>query len=86
MGLGVGPVHRQKPGQKQEIRRESSSSSFETLVVPAAASINAEEEEELEVKYLKLLNEMLCGIGEILIPFDEIIVCDIDHRHLTRHS
>ena len=39
--LRPGPVHR----QKQETRPESNSSSFETLVVPAAASINAEEGE-----------------------------------------
>ena len=41
LGLKAASTH----PQKQEIRSESSSSSFETLVAPNASSINTEEEE-----------------------------------------
>ena len=49
---GAGQTHHQKPVPKQQQESQppkSNSSSFETLVVTEASSINAEEAEETEV-------------------------------------
>ena len=51
---GAGPTHHQKPIPKQLQESQppkSNSLSFETLVVTAASSVNAEEAEEIEVSY-----------------------------------